>query len=117
MINSMFKMWSLFALYLTVGSAWNVVRLRVGANTDQRFFTGLYVGDQNVSWSPTPGRGAETVHEWGADACGGRLILFIGTEPTQADSYQIPGDCEGKEYRFKVEESGGSLRLILRSIR
>ena len=83
----MLKMFSLtLALTLTnqVVQAMSGVKLVVRAGTDQRFFTAIYTPNgQNVTWSPTMGRGTDSNHEWGSDACGGRLALLVGTEPTE----------------------------------
>lgn len=109
----MFRKFFLFVLFMaSLAWAWDGVKFCVRARTNQRFFTGLYVGDKNVSWSPTRGHGTETTHEWGSDACGGRLVLFVGHERTEADSFAVPQDCDGKEYRFEVKEVGGALRLV-----
>ena len=104
-------------VFSVVGCAWSSVTLRVRVNTDQRMFTALYDSSgQKLTWAPTPGRGVDSLHEWGSDACGGRLVLF-GPEVTEVGSFQVPADCGGKEYRLEVEDAeDGSLRLVLRSI-
>jgi hypothetical protein len=80
-------------------------------------FTALFAASgEKLTWGSHPGRGADSVHTWGSDACGGRLILYDGGE-TEVGSYQVPTDCGGKEYRLEVEDGeDGSLRLVLRSI-
>lgn len=124
-INHMLKMLKMFSLTLTltltnqVVQAMSGVKLVLRAGTDQRFFTAIYTPNgQNVTWSPTMGRGTDSIHEWGPDACGGRLALLVGTEPTEIGSFAIPSDCSGKEYRLEVEETADStLQIVLRSVR
>lgn len=114
---SKFKLFFLFVVFLAVAWAWDGVKVRVRVGTDQRFFTALYAPNGvKLTWAPTPGRGVDSLHEWGSDACGGRLALISGEE-SEVDSYLIPADCGGREYRLEVEEKeDGSLRLVLRSI-
>lgn len=113
-----FKLFFLFVLFFSVVAvAWDGVKVRVRVGTDQRFFTALYnPSGQKLTWAPTPGRGIDSLHEWGSDACGGRLALLTGNE-TEVGSFQVPADCGGKEYRVEVEEKeDGGLKLVLRSI-
>ncbi len=107
----------LVVVFSAVAWAWEGVKVRVRVGTDQRFFTALYASNgQKLTWAPTPGRGTDSLHEWGSDACGGRLVLY-GPEVTEVGSFQVPSDCGGKEYRLEVEDAeDGSLRLVLRSI-